>query len=113
MTSLRDIQTTVARHYGVSMTELISKRRAAAWPRHVAMHLCRELTLCSLPEIGRQFGDRDHTTVAYGVRRVQERCRASAEDTEVVRQLAEALGRRENRATFNGSGAEGVVTGQG
>ena len=54
---------------------MVSSRRARAvvGPRHVAMYLAKQLTTRSLPEIGRKFGGRDHTTVMYGIRRIEER----------------------------------------
>ena len=66
------IQQTVAAHFGLKMSELRSKRRqrTVAFPRQVAMFLCRELTDASLPEIGRHFGGRDHSTVLYACSKI-------------------------------------------
>ena len=66
------IQQTVAAHFGLKMSELRSKRRQRAFvfPRQVAMYLCRELTDASLPEIGRHFGGRDHTTVLHSCAKI-------------------------------------------
>jgi len=63
---------TVARHYGVKVEEMKSHRRTAvlALPRHVAMYLAKEITTRSFPEIGCQFGDRDHTTIMYGAQKI-------------------------------------------
>ena len=68
-----EIQARVAEHYGLSMTELLGPKRAraVARPRQVAMYLAKALTERSLPEIGRSFGGRDHTTVIHGVRRIE------------------------------------------
>ncbi|RMF80907.1 MAG: chromosomal replication initiator protein DnaA, partial [Nitrospirae bacterium] len=84
--SLERIQEVVASHYGVRPAELRSKRRTAAiaTPRHVAMYLCRTLTSHSLPEIGRAFGGRDHTTVLHACRKVERR---QAEDPGLVQTL--------------------------
>jgi len=72
--TIEDIQKKVAAFYHVPMRDLLSHRRdrAIVRPRQVAMYLCKRLTTRSLPEIGRRFGNRDHTTVLYGVRRIGE-----------------------------------------
>jgi chromosomal replication initiator protein len=72
--TIEDIQKKVALFYHVSMRDLLSHRRdrIIVRPRQVAMFLCKEMTTRSLPEIGRRFGGRDHTTVLYGVRRIAE-----------------------------------------
>lgn len=69
-----DIQKTVAEYYGLRQADLLCERRnrALARPRQVAMWLCKQLTTRSLPDIGRRFGGRDHTTVLHGVRRIEE-----------------------------------------
>ncbi len=73
--SIPVIQDTVARHFGVNVAALLASNRspAVAWPRHVAMHLARELTDESLPAIGAAFGGRSHTTVLHACRRTRER----------------------------------------
>src|SRR5271168_1149528 len=70
---IEDIQRVVARQYNVSRSELLSSRRTAnvVRPRQVAMYLAKTLTLRSLPEIGRRFGGRDHTTVLHAVRKIE------------------------------------------
>ena len=72
--TIEDIQRVVAAHYNIRPAELSSSRRAQAVvrPRHVAMYLAKQLTTRSLPEIGRKFGKRDHTTVIYAIRRIEE-----------------------------------------
>lgn len=67
------IQRTAAAHFGISIDELLSKRRAraVARPRQIAMYLCKILTTRSLPDIGRRFGGRDHTTVIHAVKRIE------------------------------------------
>ncbi len=85
----------VADHYNLRMSDLLSARRArqVARPRQVAMHLAKTLTSRSLPEIGRRFGGRDHTTVIHAVRKIEE-LRISdsqiAEDVELLRRMLEA-----------------------
>ncbi len=66
------IQAIVSERFQMSIEELISQRRshAIAYPRQVAMYLCRELTDNSLPKIGREFGGRDHTTVIYATSKI-------------------------------------------
>jgi chromosomal replication initiator protein len=85
----------VADHYNLRMTDILSPRRArsVARPRQVAMFLAKKLTSKSLPEIGRSFGGRDHTTVMHGVKRIEELCAVDnqiAEDVELLRRMLEA-----------------------
>ena len=69
-----EIQKATAEHYGMKQADLISERRtrAVARPRQAAMWLAKQLTTRSLPDIGRRFGGRDHTTVIHAVRRIDE-----------------------------------------
>ncbi len=69
-----DIQKAVSEYYGLKQADLLSERRqrAIARPRQTAMWLCKQLTVRSLPDIGRRFGGRDHTTVLHAVRRIEE-----------------------------------------
>jgi chromosomal replication initiator protein len=70
---IEDIQKLVASRYNVSRADILSERRTAAVvrPRQIAMYLAKSLTLRSLPEIGRRFGGRDHTTVLHAVRKIE------------------------------------------
>jgi chromosomal replication initiator protein len=70
---IEEIQRIVARQYNVSRSDLLSARRTAnvVRPRQIAMYLAKTLTLRSLPEIGRRFGGRDHTTVLHAVRKIE------------------------------------------
>ena len=72
--TIEEIKRRVADYYHLRMTDLVSARRAraVARPRQVAMFLCKTLTSKSLPEIGRGFGGRDHTTVIHAVRKIEE-----------------------------------------
>ena len=93
--SIDEIQRRVAEHYKIRLSDMASPRRAraVARPRQVAMYLAKQLTSRSLPEIGKKFGDRDHTTVMHAVKRVAElmtRDAAFAEDVEVLRRLLES-----------------------
>jgi chromosomal replication initiator protein len=88
--TIDEIQKRVAEHFNIKMAEMTSSRRArvVARPRQVAMYLAKQLTSRSLPEIGRKFGGRDHTTVMHAVRKVEELIggdRAFAEDVELLR----------------------------
>jgi len=80
------IQKAVSEHYGLKQADLISERRAraVARPRQVAMWLAKQITTRSLPDIGRRFGGRDHTTVLHGVRRIES---LKAEDPAIARDL--------------------------
>jgi len=70
---IEDIQKLVATHFNVSRADILSSRRTAnvVRPRQIAMYLAKVLTLRSLPEIGRRFGGRDHTTVLHAVRKIE------------------------------------------
>lgn len=93
--TIEEIQRKVAAHYGLRMNDLLSPRRsrAVARPRQVAMHLSKTLTSKSLPEIGRRFGGRDHTTVIHAcktIEKLKETDSQMAEDIELLRRLLEA-----------------------
>jgi len=72
--SISEIQRTVCEMKGISMSDMLSKKRNRQYarPRQIAMSLSKELTNHSLPEIGRNFGDRDHTTVLHACRKVDQ-----------------------------------------
>jgi chromosomal replication initiator protein len=93
--TIEEIQKRVAEHFSIRLTDMSSARRArnVARPRQVAMYLAKQLTQRSLPEIGRRFGNRDHTTVMHAVTRVGElmsRDAAFAEDVEILRKTLES-----------------------
>ncbi len=92
--TIDEIQKRVAEHYNIRLSDMHSARRAraVARPRQVAMYLCKQLTPRSLPEIGRKFGGRDHTTVMHAVRKIEElrtADRSLAEDIELLRRMLE------------------------
>lgn len=91
--SVEDIQKQVAAHYNIKLTEMHSARRsrAVARPRQVAMYLCKKLTSKSLPEIGRRFGGKDHTTVMHAVKKVEELCKMDHEFAQDVDLLTRML----------------------
>jgi len=93
--SIEEIQKKVAEHYKIRLSDMSSPRRArnVARPRQVAMYLAKQLTTRSLPEIGRRFGGRDHTTVMHAVSRIAELMQqdtAFAEDVELLRRMLES-----------------------
>jgi chromosomal replication initiator protein len=88
--TIDEIQRKVAEHYNLRLTDMHSARRArnVARPRQVAMYLAKQLTSRSLPEIGRKFGGRDHTTVMHAVRKIEELMTDDAQiaqDVDVIR----------------------------
>ena len=90
--TIDEIQKKVAEHYNVRVADMHSARRsrAVARPRQVAMYLAKQLTPRSLPEIGRKFGGRDHTTVIHAVKKIEELSAydgAFREDVELLRRL--------------------------
>jgi chromosomal replication initiator protein len=89
---IEDIQRIVAKHHGVSRQDLVSARRTrnVVVPRQVAMYLAKVLTPRSLPEIGRRFGGRDHTTVLHAVRKIDELVKTDerlAQEVELLRRM--------------------------
>ena len=92
--TIEEIQKQVASHFNVRISDMHSARRArsVARPRQVAMYLAKQLTSRSLPEIGRKFGRRDHTTVMHAVRKVEElrgHDTTFDEDVELLRRMLE------------------------
>ncbi len=93
--TIEEIQKRVAEHFNIRVADMHSARRArqVARPRQVAMYLAKQLTARSLPEIGRKFGGRDHTTVMHAVKKIEE-LQASdssfAEDVELLRRMIES-----------------------
>ena len=90
--SIEEIQRKVAEHYNVRLSDLIGPKRlrTIARPRQVAMYLSKQLTPRSLPEIGRRFGGRDHTTIMHGVRKIEELMTTDSQlsdDLQLLRRL--------------------------
>ena len=93
--TMEEIQKRVAEHFKIRLSDMSSARRsrAVARPRQVAMYLSKQLTSRSLPEIGRAFGGRDHTTVIHAVRKIEELVKADtgfAEDVELLTRMLES-----------------------
>ncbi len=88
-----EIQRAVAEYYNLRLSELLSARRSRniARPRQVAMYLAKQLTERSLPEIGRRFGGRDHTTVIHAVRKIEELRQQDAALDEDIHRLTRQL----------------------
>jgi chromosomal replication initiator protein len=92
--TIEDIQRRVADYFNLRLSDMLAKRRAQSIvrPRQVAMYLAKQLTTRSLPEIGRKFGGRDHTTVMHAVRRIEELRQTDssiAEDVDLLRRILE------------------------
>jgi chromosomal replication initiator protein len=89
-----DIHRAVIDHFKITKAELLSTRRhrSIARPRQIAMFLAKELTTRSLPEIGRRFGGKDHTTVLYAVRRIKTLMKDDSELVRIVEVLKRSLG---------------------
>jgi chromosomal replication initiator protein len=90
--TVEEIQRKVADHYSVRLSDLIGPKRlrTIARPRQVAMYLAKQLTLRSLPDIGRRFGGRDHTTIMHGVRKIEELMATDSQlsdDLQLLRRL--------------------------
>jgi chromosomal replication initiator protein len=93
--TIEEIQRRVAEHHNIRLNDMSSPRRAraVARPRQIAMYLAKQLTSRSLPEIGRKFGNRDHTTVMHACSKVSElmeRDAAFAEDVELLKRMLES-----------------------
>lgn len=91
--TIDEIQKAVSSHFDVKQLDLVSQRRAVAIarPRQIAMYLAKRLTTRSLPEIGRKFGNRDHSTVIHAVRRIEELRGTDSEIDTAVRNLLRQL----------------------
>lgn len=91
--SIEDIQKQVAGHYNIKVSDMHSARRSrvVARPRQVAMYLSKKLTSKSLPEIGRKFGGKDHTTVMHAVKRVEELMASDHEFSQDLELLTKIL----------------------
>ncbi|MDW4549260.1 chromosomal replication initiator protein DnaA [Defluviimonas sp. D31] len=92
--TIEEIQRKVAEHYNIRLSDMIGPKRVRtiARPRQVAMYLAKTLTTRSLPEIGRRFGGRDHTTIMHGIRKVEELKTTDSqlsEDLNMLRRLLE------------------------
>lgn len=92
--TIEEIQRRVAEHYNIKLADMSSPRRArqVSRPRQIAMYLAKQLTTKSLPDIGRSFGGRDHTTVMHAVKKVEELATGDisfAEDIDLLKRMLE------------------------
>ncbi|RYG91493.1 chromosomal replication initiator protein DnaA [Loktanella sp. IMCC34160] len=93
--TVEEIQRKVSEHFNIRLSDMIGPKRLRTYarPRQIAMYLAKQLTSRSLPEIGRRFGGRDHTTVMHGVKRIEELSMKDsqiADDLELLRRALEA-----------------------
>lgn len=93
--TVEEIQRKVAEHYNIRLSDMIGPKRLRiiARPRQIAMYLAKQMTTRSLPDIGRRFGGRDHTTIMHGVKKVEELRAADsqlAEDLDLLKRLLES-----------------------
>jgi chromosomal replication initiator protein len=81
----------VARHYGLRVTEIKSRKNShqIVFPRQVAMYLCKKLTDLSYPEIGKQFNDKHHSTVMYSVEKIEQQRTSNADLDRTLQQMIE------------------------
>ncbi len=91
--TIADIQKVVAKHFGITVAEMVSKRRTKnlSFPRHVAMYLCRKHTTSSYPEIGSKFGGRDHSSVIHAANVVTAKVKDLEEIRAHIREIEETL----------------------
>lgn len=91
--TVEDIQKAVCAHYNIRMPDLMGPRRARplARPRQMAMYLAKQLTVQSLPDIGRRFGGRDHTTIIHGIRKIEELIKTDASLAQDAEMLKKAI----------------------
>ncbi|GHF61717.1 chromosomal replication initiator protein DnaA [Seohaeicola zhoushanensis] len=91
--TVEEIQRKVSEYYTIRLSDMIGPKRLRSYarPRQVAMYLCKQLTTRSLPEIGRRFGGRDHTTVMHGVRRIEELKESDSQMAEDIENLRRQL----------------------
>ena len=91
--TVEEIQRKVSEHFNIRLSDMIGPKRLRCYarPRQIAMYLCKQMTSRSLPEIGRRFGGRDHTTVMHGVRRIEELKQSDGQIAEDLELLGRAL----------------------
>jgi chromosomal replication initiator protein len=91
--TIESVQKAVAEHYSLKVTEIKSKNnsKSVAMPRQIAMYLCKNLTNASLPEIGRSFGGKHHSTVIHSIRKIEELRKTDADFNTVINNLLESF----------------------
>ena len=90
---IEDILRVVSKHFGVPRSDILSQRRhrSVVWPRQIGMYLSKQLTSRSLPEIGRRFGNRDHTTVLHAIRKIDNELKANIKLRDELEDLKRLL----------------------
>lgn len=90
---IEDILKVVSRHFGVSRSDILSQRRhrSVVWPRQIGMYLAKQMTSRSLPEIGRRFGNRDHTTVLHAIRKIDGELQKNPRLSDEIEDLKKLL----------------------
>ena len=91
--TIESIQNTVSKYYGIEISELLSKKRNkhVVYPRQIAMYLCRRLTEASLPQIGEQFGGKDHTTVMHAIAKIEQDLQEDRELIVAINELTKKI----------------------
>ena len=91
--TIETIQKFVSEYYQLKVTELKSRNnsKSVAMPRQVAMYLCKKLTRASLPEIGRSFGDKHHSTVIHSIRKVEDLRQNDAVFNSLIKSFLESI----------------------
>ncbi|MFM9941887.1 MAG: chromosomal replication initiator protein DnaA [Hyphomicrobiaceae bacterium] len=90
---IEDILRIISRHFGVSRADILSQRRhrSVVWPRQIGMYLAKQMTSRSLPEIGRRFGGRDHTTVLHAIRKIDGEINGNGRLKDEIEELKKQL----------------------
>lgn len=90
---IEDILRIISRHFGVSRADILSQRRhrSVVWPRQIGMYLAKQMTARSLPEIGRRFGGRDHTTVLHAIRKIDGEINGNSRLKDEIEDLKKQL----------------------
>jgi chromosomal replication initiator protein len=91
--TIESIQKFVADHYGSKIADLKSRNnsKSVAMPRQIAMYLCKQLTSASLPEIGRSFGGKHHSTVIHSIKKVEELRKNEADFNSLIKTFLESF----------------------
>ncbi len=93
------IQKCVAEHFKISISDIKSKKRtkSIAFPRHIAMYLCRSMTECSTTELGNEFGGRDHTTILHGCNKIEDQITAEPSLESTIHELEKLIKEATNK----------------
>ncbi len=91
--SIENIQRVVCREFGLSMSQIKAKNnsRTVAYPRQIAMYLAKEMTPASLPQIGREFGGKHHTTVLHSINKISEARKSNRDLNSLINKLTDSL----------------------